>query len=166
MGIRLLGTLAATAVCLALTACGSGVGGGTSTTGSNDNGGLAFSRCMRSHGLSQFPDPGGSSASQGSGLQVSILGVHVPSTINIHAPAFKSAMQICIKKATGGNGPPKATAAQRRAALDFSRCMRHHGVPNFPDPVFKNGGIGETPPAGISPNAPALLRAQKICGNP
>jgi len=163
---RLIEALAATAACLALTACGSGAGGGTSTTGSNDDAGLAFSECMRSHGQAQFPDPGGSSASAGAGVQISILGVHVPSTIDVHSPAFESAVKVCIKKATGGNGPPKATAAQRRAALAFSRCMRRHGVPNFPDPTFKNGGIGETPPPGISPNAPALLKAQKICGSP
>lgn len=166
MGSRHIAFLLAAVSCAALSACGSGAGGGTSTSGSNDNAGLAFSKCMRSHGLSRFPDPGGSSGSAGSGVQISILGVHVPSTIDIHSPAFKSAVKLCIKQATGGSGPPKATAAQRKAALDFSRCMRRHGVPNFPDPVFKNGAIGETPPPGISPNAPALLKAQKLCGNP
>jgi hypothetical protein len=165
MRARLIGSLGAAIACGALTACGSGIGGGTSTTGANHNAGLAFSKCMRAHGLSEFPDPGGSSGSAGSGAQVSILGVHVPSTINIHAPAFRSAMKLCIKQATGGQ-PPRATAAQRRAALDFSRCMRRHGVPDYPDPVFKNGGIGEAPPPSMSPTAPALLRAQKLCGNP
>ena len=162
----LTGSLAAAMACLALSACGSSIGGGTSTTGSNDNAGLAFSKCMRSHGLSHFPDPGTSPGSAGPGPQISILGVHVPSTINVQSPAFKSAMQVCIKQATGGHPPPRATAAQRRAALDFSRCMRHHGVPNFPDPVFKGGRIGISPPPGTSPNSPALERAQKACGNP
>jgi hypothetical protein len=165
MRARLIGSLAATAACLALAGCGSGTGGGTATTGSSDNAGLAFSECMRAHGQTHFPDPGGSPGSAGPGPQISILGVHVPSTIDVQLPAFKSAMQVCIKKATGGHPPPRATAAQRRAALDFSRCMRRHGVPDYPDPTFKNGGIGETPPPNMSPNAPALLRAQNLCGN-
>jgi hypothetical protein len=165
MRTGLIGSLAAAGVCLALTACGSGIGGGTSTTGASDDAGLAFSMCMRAHGLKQFPDPGGP-RTNGSEVQISILGVRVPSTMDIHAPAFQSAMHVCIEKATGGQPPPKATAAQRQAALGFSRCMRRHGVPNFPDPTFKNGGIGETPPPGVSPSAPALLHAQKVCGNP
>ena len=165
MDLRVIAQLAAALACLALAGCGSGSGSQTGTTGSNDDAGLTFSRCMRAHGLTNFPDPGGPRTSD-SGVQVSILGVRLPPTIDIHAPAFRTAMKICMKQATGGNGPPKATAGQRRAALAFSRCMRHHGVPNFPDPVFKNGGIGEAPPPGVSPNSPALLRAQKACGQP
>lgn len=166
MRTGLIGSLAAAGACLALSACGAALGGGTSTTGASDDAGLAFSTCMRSHGLKHVPDPGGSSRAEDSGPQISILGVHIPSTVDIHSPAFQSAMHVCIEKATGGHPPPKPTAAQRQAALGFSRCMRRHGVPSFPDPTFKNGGIGETPPPGVSPNAPALLHAQKLCGNP
>ena len=165
MRAHLTATTGALLACLALAACGSAAGGGTSTTGANDDAGLAFSKCMRAHGLTNLPDPGGPRTGD-AGVQVSILGVVIPSSIDIHAPAFRSALKICMKKATGSSGPPKATAAQRRAALAFSRCMRHHGVPNFPDPVFKNGGIGEAPPPGVSANSPALLRAQKACGSP
>jgi hypothetical protein len=165
MAVRFIAPLAATLTCVALAACGSGSGGGTGTTGSNDNAGLAFSKCMRAHGLTNFPDPGGPRTND-SEVQISMLGVRIPSTIDVHSPAFQSSLKVCMKQATGGHPPPKATAAQRRAALGFSRCMRRHGVPNFPDPTFKNGGIGETLPPGVSPNAPALLRAQKICGNP
>ena len=42
-----------------LAACGSGAGAGTGTTEADDNAGLAFSACMRAHGLKTFPDPGG-----------------------------------------------------------------------------------------------------------
>jgi hypothetical protein len=59
------------------------------------------------------------------------------------------------------------TAAKKQAALNFSRCMRAHGVPNFPDPTFSaRGQIGIGIPPGVNPNSPALARAQKACGNP
>jgi hypothetical protein len=44
--------------------------------------------------------------------------------------------------------------------------MRAHGVPNFPDPVFRNGRLGISPGAGTDPNSPAVLGAGKACGNP
>ena len=50
----------------------------------------------------------------------------------------------------------------------MSRCMRTHGVPNFPDPQFENGPavarlrIGG---AGIDPSSPAFQAAPKACGS-
>jgi hypothetical protein len=46
--------------------------------------------------------------------------------------------------------------------------MRSHGVPNFPDPVFKStgGGIGiQIGGAGIDPGSPAFQNAAKQCGS-
>jgi hypothetical protein len=37
---------------------------------------------------------------------------------------------------TGGRPRPPLTEAEKQAALKFSQCMRTHGVPNSPDPVF------------------------------
>ncbi|HEY2593574.1 MAG TPA: hypothetical protein VGK33_06715, partial [Chloroflexota bacterium] len=48
---------------LALLVCGCGGGASSSTTSAASaqaNGALAFSRCMRSHGVSSFPDPNSS----------------------------------------------------------------------------------------------------------
>jgi hypothetical protein len=46
--------------------------------------------------------------------------------------------------------------------LKFARCMRSHGVPNFPDP--KAGGalvIGKK--AGVDPNTSQFQAAQRTC---
>jgi hypothetical protein len=57
------------------------------------------------------------------------------------------------------------SASQQAAALAFARCMRSHGVPNFPDPTFT-----ATPSGGPSqqvlpnPQAPAFKAAAAACG--
>jgi hypothetical protein len=51
-------------------------------------------------------------------------------------------------------------------ALQFSQCMRAHGVPNFPDPQFNsNGGISLhiSANSGIDPNSPIFKAAQQAC---
>jgi hypothetical protein len=52
--------------------------------------------------------------------------------------------------------------------LAFSRCMRAHGITNFPDPTFGGGGgqLRIDKPSGIDPNSPAFQAAQKACGAP
>ena len=57
----------------------------------------------------------------------------------------------------------------QESVLNFSKCMRSHGVPNFPDPEFSHGGggvgirIGGKKGAGIEPNSPQFKAAQKTC---
>jgi hypothetical protein len=41
--------------------------------------------------------------------------------------------------------------------------MRAHGVPQFPDPVFANGGVHYPQPRGVNINAPQVQRAITIC---
>jgi hypothetical protein len=153
------------AAALAIAACGSGSGpGGAGTTGgSNTPKLLTFAHCMRAHRVPDFPDPGGAKPS-GSG--VSVYGIALPSTIDVRSPAFQAAMSACQKLATGGAPQAGVTEAEKQAALRYAQCMRAHGVPNFPDPVFRNGRIGISPGAGTNPNSPTFLGAEKACGNP
>ena len=53
---------------------------------------------------------------------------------------------------------PSSTQAQQ-LLLSFSRCMRSHGVPSFPDPSA-GGGFNF---AGISSASPAFKAAQTAC---
>lgn len=60
---------------------------------------------------------------------------------------------------------PAQRAGAEVAALLFSRCMRSHGVPGFPDPPAASGGgirfgIGG---GGIDPAAPLFRVAQRRC---
>jgi hypothetical protein len=125
---------------------------------------------MRSHGVPNFPDPsnnghGGieiqSSQRAGSGASTKVNGVAV------NGPAFQAAMQSCRSKLPNGGRPGPMSASQRAAMLRFSQCMRTHGVPNFPDPVFSGGAvrIGFGPGSGVDPKSPAFIAAQRACAS-
>jgi hypothetical protein len=130
---------------------------------------VAFAKCMRAHGVPNFPDPGTnrsggieiqSSARAGSGASMKINGV------SVSAPAFQSAMQSCRSKLPNGGHPPPLSPARKQAMLQFSRCMRENGLPNFPDPVFGSGGqvqLRVGPQGGLDPSSPAFQKAQAAC---
>jgi hypothetical protein len=130
--------------------------GGSVVVGTQD--GLAFSKCMRAHGVKNFPDPN----SQGE------IQIGAASGINKGSPKFQSAMQACQKVLPNGGRPsPAQQAKMRRAALAFSACMRSHGLPDFPDPTFSNGGAGIRlrggPGSDLDPSSPTFQAAQKAC---
>jgi hypothetical protein len=119
---------------------------------------------MRKHGVANYPDPDG----QGRILITSGVdrnGHH--SGLDTNSAQFSTAQHACQKLQPGG-GKPNAQAQQREVerALKFSRCMRKHGVPKFPDPqVDGNGGmkmqIGKN--AGVDPGSPQFQSAQQAC---
>jgi hypothetical protein len=115
---------------------------------------------MRSHGVPKFPDPQtsghGTSITFGSGTG-----------IDPNSPQFKAAQKACQKLLPNGGKPDAAMQAKAQAQmLKFSACMRSHGVANFPDPTFSNGGaqlkLGGKG-SGLDPKSPAFQAAQKAC---
>jgi hypothetical protein len=119
---------------------------------------------MRGHGVPQFPDPGGTPAA---GSSISILGAQLPPTINIKAPAFRSALNTCMKRFLATHPRPPLSAAQKAAAVKFAECMRAHGAPTFPDPKFPaNGAIAVGPGPSVNPDSPAFQHAQQVCEKP
>jgi hypothetical protein len=127
---------------------------------------LQFAQCMRSHGVPNFPDPSGGK------IDLQIQKTPDSTAVNgvqVNGPAFQSAMKSCQSYLPNGGHPTAAQTARAKAqALAMSKCMRTHGVPNFPDPQFQNGpggGIGvRIGGAGIDPSSPAFGAAQKACG--
>lgn len=165
---------------LLLAACGGGGGPGVAGAGntsrttdpsSNSGGGfptgnsakdqaerqadlLKYSKCMRAHGLSDFPDPsnGGIKLQAGQG-----------GDLNPSSPKFQAAEKACKKYMPGGNLTPAQKAAANARAVKYAHCMQTHGVPNFPEP---NGqGViqinGNAP--GLDPSSPQFQHAQKAC---
>jgi hypothetical protein len=61
---------------------------------------------------------------------------------------------------SGGSNPSGATIGMGGVTLNFSACMRSHGVPNFPDPNSQ----GQINFSDSNPNSPRFLDAQKECG--
>jgi hypothetical protein len=127
---------------------------------------LAFSQCMRAHGVPDFPDP----QSSNGGNAISINGSGA--SLDPSSAQFQSAQNACKKymptNVTGGNGP---SARDRQAMLAFASCMRTHGVPDFPDPNFSSGGAGfvvgsgsaNQPPADTLPDSPQFQAAFAVC---
>jgi hypothetical protein len=60
---------------------------------------------------------------------------------------------------SGSAAPDPARYAQ---FLGFSKCMRSHGLPSFPDPNA-GGGIALPAGSGLNPSSPAFKAAQATC---
>lgn len=141
-----------------------GCGGSPSTPSSNSATGgpqagsqaIAYSRCMRSHGVPSFPDPTISRSGGGVGI-----GLSIPGSVS-SSPAFKGAQQACAKLAPdgpGAGGAAPVTAQQHREIVQFAACMRAHGVPGFPDP----DATGTFHLVNINTNSPAFTTATQKC---
>jgi hypothetical protein len=152
-------TVIATAVVALLAA---GCGGGSSktaakTTVATPTGALAYAHCMRSHGVTNFPDPTGGNNKQAVVSALQAVG-------NSKAQAAQTA---CMQVNGGSPGTGKsATPSQTRTAtmLAFARCVRSHGFPRFPDPT-SSGQLTHAmlANAGINLHQPAVLQAGDAC---
>lgn len=90
---------------------------------------LAAARCIRSHGVPNFPDP----TFGAGGAQVNLS---TPAGM-LTSAAFELAQKACAKLGLelAGYAPTStATATEMAQALTIAQCMRAHGVPNWPDP--------------------------------
>lgn len=143
-----LATIAAGAI---LAACG---GSGDASTGGSPSpsGAYAFSACMRAHGIPDFPDPdsNGQYPLRGGG------------DLNPNSPQFQAAQRAC--QSTSGGGPG-GSGASRAQSLQFSQCMRAHGITDFPDPgpdgslTLPKGGAG----SDLDPNNAQFKAASQAC---
>jgi hypothetical protein len=150
-------------IVLLATACaggpsGPGVAGqGASSTPSASPSGdglaakLAYARCMREHGISDFPDPQSG----------------VPTEADPHNPLFQAANDACESLL-----PTPPTGEQPKdfeQLVRFAQCMREHGIPDFPDPSPGEGPV-HIPAADqgtdLDPNNPQFQAANRACGGP
>jgi hypothetical protein len=136
-----------------------GASPGGSTTGSTSGSPAAYSACMRKNGVPKFPDP-----DKNGGL---LLRAGPGTGIQPDSAQFKAAERKCRSLQPKGRAPsPQAQARQVQQMLDFSRCMRSHGVPGFPDPeVSADGGISLSirKGSGLDPNSSRFQAAQRAC---
>jgi hypothetical protein len=115
---------------------------------------------MRSHGVPNFPDPNSSGVLPKSQLEQTAAG----------NPRFQTAQTACSTLLPNGalppGGEPTETELQKmeRDALNFSRCMRSHGVPTWPDYTLRGGiPIFDLHGTTIDPNAPQIVAKQVAC---
>jgi hypothetical protein len=161
---RSAGVLAAAAAGIALLVAGCGgsnragiAGSAASASGPATYAQMAaYSQCMQSHGAPAFPDP-----SKGLGGGYGYL--MNPQTSNqLTGPGYNAARKACqkLKPRSGGLTPAERQTAIN-ALLKFARCMRTHGLPDFPDPTTNGHGIEMSIPG--DPNSPQFQSALKAC---
>jgi hypothetical protein len=145
--------LAPIACAATIAACGSSKSSSTAAASGQFAQGVKYSDCMRSHGVSNFPDP-----APGGGFDIppqSAVGAEEGS------PAFVSAQTACAKLQPGGSAPPRITGEQVHQMFLEARCIRQHGFPHFPDPSLGSGLI----PPDWNNEAPASITARKSCAH-
>jgi hypothetical protein len=141
--------------------------GGSSSSSSSQSGSaspdsqaVAYSACVRAHGVPNFPDPkvttNGNEAKVAIAINPSISG----------NPHFNSAQQACRKLLPGG-GPGERSNHQispqeQSQYLKAAACIRAHGIPNFPDPTFSGGGV-HVSHKGINLQSPQAHAAEVAC---
>jgi len=125
-----------------------------------ENGALPFSRCMRSNGIPNFPDPNRNGALPKSQLEQIAAG-------NPRYPAAQTACGDLLPNGAlpAGDQPTRAELRViERDALRFARCMRTHGVPNWPDYTLRGGQpIFDLHRTSIAPNSPEIVAKQVRC---
>jgi hypothetical protein len=115
---------------------------------------------MRSNGIADFPDPNRSGVLPKSQLE----------QIAASNPRYPAAQTACGDRLPNGALPPgdQATQAElremERDALRFARCIRAHGVPNWPDYTLRGGQpIFDLHRTSIAPNSTEIVAKQVRC---
>jgi hypothetical protein len=107
---------------------------------------------MRAHGVPNFPDP---TANGGISLDKTTL----------ESPQYQTASHACQSLAPAGsqNGGTVSPQLQTQA-LQFARCMRSHGVADFPDPSASGPGgvVGIAISRNVS-SSPSYRTAAHAC---
>lgn len=118
---------------------------------------LAFAACMRANGVANFPDPAGPGATGGGGFRIGSDVVQNPNFEPARAACQHLIPQGGGQAGLGGGGGNVDPAL----LLEFARCMRENGVPEFPDPSPDGGFVGGLP---VDTSTPQFQSALQVCG--
>ena len=156
---RALAVLALAAMVGVISGCGSSSTPGQTDDGGNSSGSgttavrekaVKFAECIRSNGVSVFPDPNASGQ----------FAYGIPSKsspLNPTSAAWKQAISACKSLEPSGFMPTSFTPQQKSARLEFAQCVRANGVPSFPDPT-SNGPLIAMPNARSVPGLQAAIQ--------
>jgi hypothetical protein len=154
---RALAALGLLATALTLAACG-GSGSPSQPGASVADSALKFSKCMREHGVKNFPNP-----ETGPG-GVTKLGFKNEGT----DPKTMEAAQEACQHFQEEGGLQKELSPQQKIEIEenvqkFAKCMREHGIELKTEvrgggAAVRIGGPGTAPPKG-----PAFQQAQEAC---
>ncbi len=122
---------------------------------------LAYSQCMHSHGVPEFPDP-----KQGPGGTL-VYPLNPPKGM-LTSAGYDAAFRACLKLAVTGGRPAAPYQAMAGEALKQAECMRAHGITRYPSPAAIGGGIHapDFTTTGIDTHTPRFHAAGKTCRTP
>jgi hypothetical protein len=151
--------IATASLILLAAACGgspstTGSGGSSNTGGPTNSHQVAFSRCMRSSGVTNYPDPNNSG----------VIPKESSQQLGVTSSKFQSAQSACQHLLpNGGHGPNQSEVEQVKAlGLKFAQCMRSRGVA-LPDPG-SDGQIPDPASVGLNQGSSSFQSANQACG--
>jgi hypothetical protein len=166
-GLAIVQVISAAAFALLAAGCGGGGSPGvanvasstTAATTTTQNGAVAFSRCMRSNGVANFPDPPPIGAR---------IAKPTMQQLGVSDSQFQAAVSACNHLLPNAGNEPQQTAQQKHTRLadelSFAKCMRNRGVSRFPDPTAQGDLSVEMVQAqGVNVHSPAVLQAVQAC---
>jgi hypothetical protein len=143
------------------TAVSSAGSGGSSNAGGSTpvQQNLAFAKCMRSDGVTDFPDPDHNG-------QFGTISAQMENT-----PQFGTGYNACKHLLpVGGESKAQQDGPQ---LLKFAQCMHAHGVPSYPESNpnaspspysnLGNTSVNALRLAGVNPNSPVVQAALQAC---
>ena len=118
---------------------------------------LAYTDCMRSHGVPDFPAPK-------PGPDGTLTFPLNPPAGMLASPGYDAAFRACLKRAVIGARPARYRAIALNA-LKQAECMRRHGIASYPSPAALNGGLHVPDTTMIlDTHTPQFQGAGKACG--
>jgi len=148
------------AAALLTAACGgspssTGSGGSPNAGGSANSQALAYSRCVRSHGVPDFPDPDRNG-------QIPAEGKRALRAVG--ESRARAATYACRNLNPAGQESPTLTAQEQQDYLQAAACMRSHGITSFPDPTFPGGHANfRHIPSSIDTTSRQFTQARHTC---
>jgi hypothetical protein len=177
MNRKVTAIIATAALAMLATACS---GNPSSAAGGSANlpSAVAYSHCMDTHGVPDFPDPtSNGQVPKASAQQLGVSGSRLQAAErdcqHLYPANGGSVQQEEQQCYVADDCPPALVQRMMTAALKFARCMRTHGEPDFPDPTNSQGQVvfnvsahGISDSMSHSPQFTAKLNAcQRQAGN-
>jgi hypothetical protein len=151
-----------------------GSGGSPNAGGSaNSPSAVAFARCVRSHGIPDFPDPDSSGQ----------VPKETAQQLGVSSSQLQAAQRACQHLYPGNGGAISASLEQCEQTGDcpqamvqrvlngmrmMALCMRSHGVPGWPDPTVDSEGrpgFNLLHAQGFNPNSAQIDNKMQECAH-
>jgi len=170
-GVTAIATAALAVVAAACSSGGSPHAGRTTSSAST----VAYSACVRSHRVPNFPDPGSGGQipkadARQLGVSSSQLQAAEQACAHLIPPTGETAEQQQETQCAMAGDCSQAVVQQWMSGLrTLAQCLRSHGEPNWPDPVISSQGRNEGLPhfaydqAGIDHHSPQVLAEVDEC---